>query len=115
VNSEVAPRSLGLFVRTLAVHALPSGAQIDWLKGIGEVGQSADELGLEFDDGYRLLRHFIPTMWLATEAGPILDEMNALLEDKSGPTGPWSFDDLASDPRWERLRKSARRALSAIN
>jgi hypothetical protein len=98
----------------LAVLALPSDLQIEWLQSLGDVGQSADELALEFDDGYVLLWHFIPENWLALDIRPILDEINRLFDDMSGPTGPWSFDELESDPRWEQVRGLAQRALMAI-
>lgn len=116
MNAEVAPRSLGRFVRALAVLALPSTAQIAWLESLGvDVSHSADELAMEFEDGYALLWYLIPERWLAEEVRPTLDEMNGLLRGMSGPTGPWSFDDLGSDPRWEQLRLLARRALSEID
>ncbi|MFI5609458.1 hypothetical protein [Amycolatopsis sp. NPDC051903] len=68
---------------------------------------NADELALEFDACFAPLKEVLPA-----ETAEVLGELNVLLNEMSGPTGPWSFEALAAAPEWERVRALATRALA---
>lgn len=65
------PGMLASLIRAIAMLALPAPHQIAWLEALG-VGGSADELALEFHDGYLLVPQFVERQWLqAAVVGPL--------------------------------------------
>ncbi|WP_326568946.1 hypothetical protein VSH64_45580 [Amycolatopsis rhabdoformis] len=102
MSTQFAYRHLVIAVGDLAQ---PAPAQVALLEKDGL--RNADELALEFDDWLVRARDALAPGLLT-----LLDELNALLEDMSGPTGPWSFEALATAPEWARVRELASRAFA---
>jgi hypothetical protein len=113
-DDDLSPAFLGEFVRAIAILALPAESQIAWIDGLGVEVAGVDELALEFDDGFRLLPQFLERHWLSDGLRVHADEIDRLLTQMSGPQGPWSVDELRSDPRWADVRSRAAQALSEI-
>ncbi|MEW2501155.1 MULTISPECIES: sigma factor-like helix-turn-helix DNA-binding protein [unclassified Amycolatopsis] len=103
-NEESFFRRLVIAVGDLAQ---PAAAQIALLEKQGL--RDADELALEFDGYFAALKHALPADIVA-----VLAELDALLEEMSGPTGPWSFEALATAPEWVRVRELAARAFALL-
>ncbi len=80
-----------------------------------DVGEVADELALDFDDGYLLLPQFLELRWLSAAVQPAAGEVRRLLDEMSGPGSPWSFEDLRRDVRWSEVRAAAIETLGNIN
>src|SRR5687768_11247694 len=100
------PRLLASLVRAVAMLALPASHQIAWLESLG-VGGSADELALEFDDGYVLAPQFVERQWLDAAVVDPLRALNDLLQSMSGPGNAelWDAAALESSPRWSEVRE----------
>lgn len=74
-----------------------------------------DELGLAFDDGFRLIRSLeLDGVVLPSEARTILDEISRRLDMMSGAQNAelWTEAAIRTDPQWVELRLLARRVLS---
>lgn len=112
---DLSPVTLARFIRAIAVLAFPAEDQIAWIRSVPIGLVDADELALEFDDGYRLLPQFESLGWIPEAVRGPADDIDRLLTQMSGPSGPWSFDDLRSDSRWTEVRLVALRALSALD
>ena len=80
---EPGPKFLVAFVRSVAVLALEADAQVVWLEE-KSVAPSADELALEFDDGFQLVPTFIERGWLNEMALPALAQLDEQLDAMSG-------------------------------
>jgi hypothetical protein len=105
------------FLRSVAVLALPAAAQVDWLRslGLGEPGL-ADELALEFDDGFGMLAGLMAQGVVPDAATPILLQIDSLLSTMSEGSQPevWEVEALSSAPQWEEVRELAQRVLSLM-
>ncbi|MEV4600805.1 hypothetical protein AB0K15_25845 [Amycolatopsis sp. NPDC049253] len=104
MNEESFFRRLVIAVGDLAQ---PASAQIALLEKEGL--RDADELALEFDEYFAALKDTLPADTVA-----VLAELDALLEEMSGPTGPWSFEALATAPEWARVREPAGLAFALL-
>lgn len=113
MTAEVAVASLTRFLRSLAVLAMDVSGQVAWLRslGLGEPGL-ADELALEFDDGFLLMWAFVGESWLPAATEVPLREIDRALDAMSGERNAawWKIDALASDRRWAHVRELARAA-----
>jgi len=105
-----------MFVRSVAVLALPPEAQIDWLRsfGLGEPG-IVDELALEFDAGWSAIESFRTENWIPEPAMEPLRKIDALLKSMNGPSGPWSVDELSCAPEWQQIRALAIESLYRLH
>lgn len=116
--SDLNVGTLVRFLRAIAVLALPAKSQIAWLQSLGLPGEPrfADELALEFDDGYRLLPQFVRNDWLASQVIEPLAGLDTLLEamSASGNADLWTVEALASSPQWEEARCKARSILMLL-
>jgi hypothetical protein len=58
-----------------------------WLSGLGVPGveSSADELALEFNDGFRLATQWVDAGWLPAALVEPMAQLDRLLESMSGP------------------------------
>lgn len=110
--------SLAAFLRSIAILAMDTQTQVDWLNSLGLPGTAAlaDELALEFDDGYRLLPAFLANGWLKQDSAEALEEVARALTAMSGRENEavWAVESLASDSRWEEVRQLARKALTRV-
>ena len=115
--AELSPRLLVAFVRSVAVLGLPADAQVSWLQRIFvDATPVVDELALEFHDGLQLVPSFLEQGWLEAAALPALRRLSSELEAMSGGHNGelWSVEALARED-WDRVRGSAREALSLLN
>ncbi|WP_328612570.1 hypothetical protein OHS18_24820 [Amycolatopsis sp. NBC_00355] len=89
----------------------PAERQQAWLREIG-IPVCADELALEFDDFYEDLGRSPGH----GEATPALAELDRLLTRMSGEVNAhlWTFDALAAEPDWRRVRELATAALAVL-
>jgi hypothetical protein len=110
VNENLVP-ALVWFVRSVAVLALPAEDQVRWLNSIGFRGESAlaDELAMEFDDGFRLLPQFVEHGWIPAAAAGKLGRLDSLLAAMSGPENVdvWHVSALAHADAWAAVRQCA--------
>ncbi|MBO3738947.1 hypothetical protein [Actinoplanes flavus] len=110
--NEPGPRFAVAFVRSVAVLAPEADAQVAWLENIG-AAPSAEELALEFDDGFRLAPTFVERRWLNDTAMPastlLDDQLGAMSGDPNASL--WHIDALADRAEWDRVRKLAEAAL----
>lgn len=117
VNLPAACSVVG-FVRSIAILALDAEGQVDWLQSLGLPGRAAlaDELALEFDDGFKLLPSFLNNGWLSQDIVGVVSEIDRALADMSGQANKdlWAVEALPSDPRWKEVRVLARKALVLI-
>lgn len=113
--SQPAERSLVAFLRAMAILALNAPDQVTWLNSLGLPGTAAlaDELALEFDDGYLLVPSFIEGGWLSSGVQEFLAPIEAALTSmsESGDGDVWTIEALKTDHRWEEVRVLARAAL----
>ena len=107
---ELGARSAIAFVRSVAVLALDADAQAAWLRTLGTF-PAADELALEFDDGFPLVPAFIERGWLSETALPALVPLDEQLTAMSGGDRLWHAEALAVQPEWDRVRALAGAAL----
>ncbi len=94
----------------LVALAMEPEDQIRW------IGQAhPDELGLAFDDGFRLIPSLeLEGVVIPAEARTILDEISRRLDLMSGAENAelWTEAAIRTHPRWVDLRLLARRVLS---
>ncbi len=99
------------FVRSIAVLDFPADDQTRWLDSLGLPGGAgvADELALEFDDGFQLLPQFVEHGWIPTHAAEKMREFDKLLSAMSGPGKPeiWEVSALGTAEAWADVRKKA--------
>lgn len=112
MDSTGQPRALAQMVRSIGVLALSAPEQIRYIETLGLT--NADELALEFSDGLGFIPQFIDNGWLPPSIRPALKGIDRQLGEMSGPDGPWSFDALRGDPRWDTVRQLAAAALREI-
>jgi hypothetical protein len=107
--------ALARFVRSIAVLALPAEGQRQWLDSLGLPGEVeiADELALEFDDGFLLLPQFVGHGWIAERTAGKLRELDSLLSAMSEPENAavWDVSVLGSAKEWAEVREKAVGAL----
>lgn len=80
--------------------------QAAYLSSLG-VGDLADELGLEFDDFYQSVQHWITDINVSKE----LAAVDGALSDLSSHQDLWSTASLRTAPEWQVIRDLAARAL----
>ncbi len=111
------PRLLSMFVRSLAMLALPAPAQIAWLEdsGLPDIHDSS-ELALDVNEGILLLDQFIAMGWVPAVAEAPLRDIDEFFADRSGKDHSvfWDVASLSSHPGWERVRAMAQRALREL-
>ncbi|MFI5491911.1 hypothetical protein [Actinoplanes sp. NPDC051859] len=107
------PGSVVSFVQSVAVLALPAEAQVAWLTA--SRSPYADELALQFDDGFRLLPVFVERGWLRDTAVPALARLDEHLDAMScqAHADLWTVEAL-NRVEWERTRSLALSALIRI-
>ncbi|MCX6405285.1 MAG: hypothetical protein NTV28_00035 [Propionibacteriales bacterium] len=112
--TDLHPRTLAMLVRSVALLAMPAGAQIAWLESLG-LGAPlyADELSLELENGVLLLPQFERAGWVTAEARRAAEALDALLGERSGPVHEdfWHLDSVRDSPEWARVRELALQAL----
>ncbi|MCO7237735.1 hypothetical protein [Aeromicrobium sp. CnD17-E] len=115
--TDLHPRTLATFVRSVALLAMPAGAQIAWLESLG-LGAPlySDELALELESGVLLLPQFEQAGWVTAEARRAVEALDAVLGEWSGPVHEdfWHVDSLRESPEWARVRELAFQALIKI-
>jgi hypothetical protein len=102
------------FLKAVGRLALPPPEQVEYLRASGLVND-ADELGLEFDEGFKMVPQFVESEWLATSDADRIKEINDILAAMSGPENAalWTEDALREAPEWQAVRRSARRFLAS--
>ena len=98
--------SLVNFVKAIGRLAMPAEQQVAYLEDIG-TAPSADELALEFDEGFVLLPTFVERGWLSAHDAKIAAAIDESLGRMSGEQGPWDIADLATAPEWQEIRRLA--------
>lgn len=92
--------------------ALNGEDQIAWMR---RTGFPSDELSLQFDDAYQSLWLSRGQGWLADEVVVLLERIDGLLSEMSGPQYErWSDDAVLGSADWEQLREWARRCLDLM-
>lgn len=116
IESRPHPNIALMFVRSIAILALPPEAQIDWLRsfGLGEPG-IVDELALEFDQGWAAIESLRAEGWIPGRAIEPLMKIDAVFNSINDPSGPWSVDDLAAAPEWRQIRTLATECLYKLH
>jgi hypothetical protein len=117
VNDALGP-ALARFVRSVALLALPAEEQTRWLNSFGLPGEAAlaDELALEFDDGFLLLPQFVEQGWLPDRLAEHLCELDKLLAAMSEPEKAeiWDISALATAEEWTEVRRHAASVLFGL-
>jgi hypothetical protein len=111
---DLYPSRLAAFVRSIAVLALPAAGQEAWLETLGPVASwNVSELGLEFDDGFVMLRQWVEAGWVAEQARQAIEHLNQALDALSQGEYRtlWSRPALREAPEWESMRRLASAAL----
>lgn len=82
-----------------------------WLNSLGLGGDAAlaDELAMEFDDGWLLLPQFVEHGWVPAAAAEKLRELDSWLAAMSGPENAdlWHVSALARADEWATVRQCA--------
>jgi len=115
--AEIHPRSLGQFVRAVAVLALPYEQQFAWLHSLGlGIPGLADELFEELRDGRLLASQFREMNWISAEAEKQTVFLYDFLaeRDMSEFEGFWDMQGLRTSPAWDEVRKLAFKLLLEI-
>lgn len=86
----------------------PADDQLQYLRSLGIEG-SIDELGLEFDDVWRVLSPL-----LETSDRELQDRLSDVDRALSSENVPWNADALGLSLEWHRIRVLARHALEAM-
>ncbi|MEV4920791.1 hypothetical protein AB0K47_28780 [Streptomyces tirandamycinicus] len=112
--TESAPQDASLRQLRASLERLswPAERQLSHLKSL-EVG--ADELALEFDDAFRLVRGQVAEEKLpklAVEATQPIDDI--LVRMTNAGAEIWRSDALANSPEWAELRAQSSQALEAL-
>jgi hypothetical protein len=99
---------LANFLRAIARLALPASTQIDYLRAIG-AAPSADEMALEFNEGFVLVPQFVDAGWLSASDTEALRELHKILAEMSGSEQAelWTEDALRNASAWENVRTVA--------
>lgn len=97
--------------KALDTLALPPNEQAAYLLK-GGYGDCADELALEFDDAYQIIRGYFGKQRLQAEAENLLESIHSQLQSMSGPehSGFWTTAALKKMPEWTSIRALALRA-----
>jgi hypothetical protein len=115
--SPYLPHLFARFVRSVAVLALPATGQVAWLGSLGvDVGDCADELALEFDDGFVMLAQFLAVELISEAVACFVLRLDDALSAMSGPANSdlWTLAALETDPRWQQVRQLAQEVLFAF-
>lgn len=106
------------FIRSIAVLALPAEDQVQWLNSLGLPGKAAivDEMAQEFGNGFLLLPQFVEQGWIPNATVKMLNELDSLLADMSGPEHEnlWDISALEHAEEWAKVRRQATRILFAL-
>jgi hypothetical protein len=108
--------SCAMFLRALAILALPAERQIDWLRSLG-LGEPAlcDELADEYYQHWLLLPQFVRADLVPEDAAVGLNELNEMLGEMIQPGSDLgSLDSLRTADDWQRVRKKAAECLSTL-
>ncbi len=96
----------------LGLLASSPQAQIHYLDALG-VAPSLDELGLEFDDAWRLVPSLVCRGTLSTTVESIVAEIDASLRAMSRDHDLW-VQEMLGAPAWKSVRTLSARALRSI-
>jgi len=102
-------KNLRKMKQVLELLASPVVKQITY---IGDM--SVDELGLDFDDAYLMLKsdNF---KQLGQKEKKILNTLNKFLDKMSEHPNLWTKNALTVSPEWEKIRELAQKLLSSPN
>jgi hypothetical protein len=92
---------------TVGRLALDPEGQLAYLRDLGTYPVT-DELGMEFDDAYKLSDQLVAAGRLSPALYADLTKIDQLLSDLSGVEENWLPEALESDPRWAKVREIAR-------
>lgn len=96
-------------VETLRLLALSAAEQVAALPDYVYV---SDELALSFDDAYRMVAALEDKGRLAPGSRKVLDAIDGSFTTLTADgAGAWNEEALASDPRWQQVRRLALDAL----
>ncbi|MER7609182.1 hypothetical protein [Nocardioides sp. NPDC127503] len=111
------PSRLAAWVRATGVLALSADQQAAWLDSLGPVASwNVGELGLEFDDGHRLLAQWVEAGWVDQKSLAPIAALNTQLDEMSGEPNPslWTREALAQHQAWREVRELATAVLIAL-
>lgn len=110
-ESESFNLGIELMKKALEILALPPDEQAAYLLK-GGYGDCADELALEFDDAYQIIKRYFGKQRLPTEAEHLLESIHSQLQSMSGPQNSrfWTTAALEKMPEWASIRALALRA-----
>jgi len=106
----------GQVVEMLRALAAEPDEQVAFINDFGVGGEPVDELALEFDRLYGVIRTNPDLAWRYETARPTLDRIDASFAQMSGEQNfeKWTFDALRRSPEWSELRDLAKTALSQL-
>jgi hypothetical protein len=73
-----------------------------------------DELALIFDDFMAAVPALSEEGLLSAEANRMLQKIDDMLDQMSGPGGPWDAESLKTAADWTRIRELARAAVGLL-
>ena len=117
METDTHPRSLASFVRAVGVLAASAEQQCAWLDSlVPAAAWSADELAMEFDDGFRLSEQWIRAGWLPEQSRVPMAALDEKLGAMSGPENGelWTRTALATHDAWQRVRVLATDVLMTL-
>lgn len=109
-------RACAMFIRAVAVLALPADGQIAWLRslGLGEP-EVVDELGDEYYQQWILLSQFIEAGLVPQRAKDALDRLNDLVGELIHPDSDLAdVQSLVSADEWNAVREAALECLTLL-
>jgi hypothetical protein len=106
------PSAIAPLVASLTWLAAPAEQQIEELMRLG-AGSWVDALVQDFDEAMRL------ATWrrrpiLGDEALVVLEQLDELILELGAEPEAWTFTALCEHPGWQRVRRTAIRALAAL-
>ncbi len=106
---------LALLIDSLQVLAQPADKQVQYLEGLG-VAPISDELALEFDDAFHLVRQLLNDGVIDAHTYLELVELDDFLRKLSGEEykGMWTTQAVAVEQEWCTIRAHAQRILGRI-
>lgn len=102
--------------KALKTLSLSPDAQAAYLAN-GGYGDYADELALEFDDAYQVIKGYFGQKLLPPQAENLIEAIHSRLDSISGPDKAefWRTTALRDRAEWEFICDLASRALKAIH
>lgn len=110
-ESESFNMGIKLMKEALETLALPPNEQAAYLLK-GGYGDCTDELALEFDDAYQIIKGYFGKQRLPSEAENLLESIHSQLNSISGPQHSefWTTVALKERQEWASIRELALRA-----